>query len=124
MADEEKKVVPKVEDPGKPVDVSERVETAQEPTDNSEVANPAESKKDVPESENADEEKKDVPEDGDPDVQKGVSPKVRNLIRRDKRKLTAQDKRLERMRDLDEKIAQIQEEQKIKRMPIVNLMHC
>ena len=99
MADEEKKVVPELEDPGKPVAVSERVETAQEPTDNSEVANPAESKQ-------------DVPEDEDPDVQKGVSPKVRKLIRRDKRKLTAQDKRLERMRDLDEKIAQIQEEQK------------
>ena len=112
MADEEKKVFPELEDPGKPVDVFEDVETTQEPTDNSEVGNPAESKQDVSEAENADEEKKDVPEDEDPDVQKGVSPKVRNLIRRDKRKLTAQDKRLERMRDLDEKIAQIQEEQK------------
>ena len=99
MADVEKKDVSKLEDPGKPVDVSQRVETAQEPTDNSEVENPAESKQ-------------DVPEDEDPDVQKGVSPKVRKRIRQDKRKLTAQDKRLERMRDLDEKIAQIQEEQK------------
>ena len=112
MVDEEKKVVPELEDPGKPVDVSERVETAQEPTDNSEVANPAESKQDVSEAENADEEKKDVPEDEDPDVQKGVSPKVRKLIGRDKRKLTAQQKRRERLREVEQEIANLQEKQK------------
>ena len=112
MADEEKKVFPELEDPGKPVDVSERVETAQEPTDNSEVANPAESKQDVSEAENGDEEKKDVPEDEDPDVQKGVSPKVRKRIRQDKRKLTAQQKRRERLREVEQEIANLQEKQK------------
>ena len=99
MADVEKKDVSKLEDPGKPVDVSQRVETAQEPTDNSEVANPAESKQ-------------DVPEDEDPDVQKGVSPKVRKLIGRDKRKLTAQQKRRERLREVEQEIANLQEKQK------------
>lgn len=110
MADEEKKVVPELEDPGKPVDVSERVEAAQEPTDNFEVANPAESKQDVSDAENADEEKKDVPEDEDPDVAKGVSPKVRKRIRQDKRKLTAQQKRRERLREIEQEIAKLQEE--------------
>lgn len=110
MADEEKRVVPKVEILDEVSLVSERMETAQEPTDNSEVANPAESKQDVSEAENADEEKKDVPEDEDPDVQKGVSPKVKNLIRRDKRKLTAQQKRRERLREIEQEIAKLQEE--------------
>ena len=110
MADEEKKVFPELEDPGKPVDVSERVETAQEPTDNSEVANPAESKQDNSEVENPAESKQDVPEDEDPDVQKGVSPKVRKLIGRDKRKLTAQQKRRERLREIEQEIAKLREE--------------
>lgn len=110
MADVEKKVVPELEDPGKPVDVSERVETAQEPTDNSEVENPAESKQDVSDAENADEEKKDVPEDEDPDVPKGVSPEVGKKVRRDKRKLTAQQKRRERLREIEQEIAKLREE--------------
>ena len=97
MADVEKKDVSKLEDPGKPVDVSQRVETAQEPTDNSEVENPAESKQ-------------DVPEDEDPDVQKGVSPKVREMVRRDKRKLTAQQKRRERLREIEQEIAKLRKE--------------
>ena len=112
MADVEKKDVSKLEDPGKPVDVSQRVETAQEPTDNSEVENPAESKQDNSEVENPAESKQDVPEDEDPDVQKGVSPKVRKLIGRDKRKLTAQQKRRERLREVEQEIANLQEKQK------------
>ena len=97
MADEEKKVVPKVEFLDEALLVSQDQATPEEPTDNSEVANPAESKQ-------------DVPEDEDPDVQKGVSPKVRKLIGRDKRKLTAQQKRRERLREIEQEIAKLQEE--------------
>ena len=99
MADEEKKVVPKVEFLDEALLASEDQATPEESTDNSEVANPAESKQ-------------DVPEDEDPDVQKGVSPKVRKLIGRDKRKLTAQQKRRERLREVEQEIANLQEKQK------------
>lgn len=112
MADEEKKVFPELEDPGKPVDVSEEQVTPEEVTDNSEVANPAESKQDVSDAENADEEKKDVPEDEDPDVPKGLSPEGQKRYRRDKRKLTAQQKRRERLREVEQEIANLQEKQK------------
>ena len=112
MVDEEKKVFPELEDPGKPVDVFEDVETTEESTDNSEVGNPAESKQDVSDAENADEEKKDVPEDEDPDVPKGLSPEGRKRYRRDKRKLTAQQKRRERLREVEQEIANLQEKQK------------
>lgn len=110
MADVEKTVVPKVEILDEALLASEDHAIPEEVTDNSEVTNPAESKQDVPEAENADEEKKDVPEDEDPDVQKGVSPKVRKRIRQDKRKLTAQQKRRERLREIEQEIAKLEEE--------------
>lgn len=112
MADEEKKVVPKVEFLDEALLVSQDQATPEEVTDNSEVTNPAESKQDVSEAENADEEKKDVPEDEDPDVPKGVSPEVGKKVRRDKRKLTAQQKRRERLREVEQEIANLQEKQK------------
>ena len=112
MADEEKKVVPKVEFLDEALLASEDQATPEESTDNSEVANPAESKQDVSESENADEEKKDVSEDEDPDVPKGLSPEGRKKVSRDKRKLTAQQKRRERLREVEQEIANLQEKQK------------